>query len=145
MMSPFLSSSFFFINLILADEPISPSIFDTMNLLSHLVVMLSLKCTKSNVHWCDSRDGGIGYIGKYNPFVVVLFISLEDETYVQMYWLIKIREFQRGNQKWTIQRNWQHREHKDEEKQQNMCWIPLFTNKHNKICVRYHYVQTNTT
>ena len=62
-----------------------------------------------------------------------------------MYWLIKIREYQRGNQKWTIQRNWQHREHKDEEKQQNMCWIPLCTNKHDKICVRYHYVQTNTT
>ena len=49
---------------------------------------------------------------------------------------INIREYQRDNQKWTIQRNWQHRVHKTK------------TNKvktqHNTICVGHHYAQTNT-
>jgi len=41
------------------------------------------------------------------------------------------------NFKWTIRRNWQHREYKtqDEDKQNkkknNMCWTPLFKNKQN--------------
>ena len=50
--------------------------------------------------------------------------------------LLKINdsEHRRGNQKLTIQRNWQHRVHIDEE--QNI--------KHNKICVGHHYAQTNT-
>jgi hypothetical protein len=36
-----------------------------------------------------------------------------------------------GNQEWTILRNWQ----QDEDKQNE---------KHNTICVGYHYAQTNT-
>ena len=51
---------------------------------------------------------------------------------------INVREYRRGNQKWTIQRNWQHRVHKiqDEDKQNktklqhNMNWTPLHENKH---------------
>ena len=35
-----------------------------------------------------------------------------------------------GNQKWTIQRNWQHRAHN--------------TKKNNTIYVGHHYMQTNT-
>jgi len=37
-----------------------------------------------------------------------------------------------GNQKWTIQRNWQHRKHKMKKTkaQHNMCWTPLCPNKH---------------
>jgi len=38
-----------------------------------------------------------------------------------------------GNQKWTIQRNWQHRRRKRKKKQ----------NKHNTICVGHHYTLTN--
>ena len=30
---------------------------------------------------------------------------------------INVREYRRGNQTWTIQRNWQHRAHKDEDTQ----------------------------
>jgi len=46
-----------------------------------------------------------------------------------------LREFWRGNQKWTIQRNWQHsRVQKTKKKkaktQHNMCWMPLYANKH---------------
>jgi hypothetical protein len=51
-------------------------------------------------------------------------------------------------QKWTIQRNWQHRVHKtkknkDKEKQSNniICWTPLYVNKqHNNICWTPLYV-----
>jgi len=36
-----------------------------------------------------------------------------------------------GNQKWTIQRNWQHRAHKMKKNktktQRNMCWTLLYT------------------
>ena len=28
--------------------------------------------------------------------------------------------------------------------QHNMCWTPLYPNKHNTICVGRHYTQTNT-
>jgi len=44
----------------------------------------------------------------------------------------------KGNQKSTIQRNWHHRIHKQQDEetkaktQHNMCWTPLCTNKHKK-------------
>jgi hypothetical protein len=43
----------------------------------------------------------------------------------------------KGNQEWTIQRNWQHWVHKtqDEDKQDK---------KHKTICVGQYYIQTNT-
>jgi len=43
---------------------------------------------------------------------------------------INVREYWKGNQKWTIQRNWQHRAHK--------------TKKNKAICVGHHYTSTNT-
>jgi hypothetical protein len=46
---------------------------------------------------------------------------------------INVREYRRGNQKWTIQRNWQHGT-QDEEKKP----------KHNTICARLHHTQANT-
>jgi len=51
-------------------------------------------------------------------------------------YIINVKENRRGNQEWTIQRNWQHWVYKtqDEDKQNkdtkhNMCWTPL--------CVKY--------
>jgi hypothetical protein len=44
---------------------------------------------------------------------------------------VNIREYRTGNQKSTIQRNWQHKTKKNKE-------------KHNTICVRHHYTQKNT-
>ena len=39
-----------------------------------------------------------------------------------------------GNQQWTIQRNWKHRVQKTKtnktKTQHNMCWGPLYANKH---------------
>ena len=35
---------------------------------------------------------------------------------------INFREYRRGNQKWTIQRNWQHWVHKTKNTQHNMYW-----------------------
>jgi len=51
-----------------------------------------------------------------------------------LYGEINVREYRRGNQILTIQRNWQHRVHK------------MKKNKtiHNTICVGHHYKQTNT-
>jgi len=43
------------------------------------------------------------------------------------------REYRRGNQKWTIQINWQHRVHKTKKTNQ----------KRNPIFVGHHYTQTN--
>jgi len=50
---------------------------------------------------------------------------------------INVGENRRGNQEWTIQRNWQYWVHTslagDKQNQ-----------KHNTICVRHHFSQTNT-
>ena len=47
---------------------------------------------------------------------------------------INVRDYRKGNQKWAIQRNWQHRVHNMEKNktntQHNMCWTPLYANKH---------------
>jgi len=47
---------------------------------------------------------------------------------------INVREYRRGNQEWTIQRHWQHRVHKREEKQTKnttrYALSPLYANKH---------------
>jgi len=48
--------------------------------------------------------------------------------------MINVREYRRGNQKRTIQRNWQHRVHKTKKKQAKsehyMCWTQLCASKH---------------
>jgi len=47
---------------------------------------------------------------------------------------ISDREYRRGNQTWTTQRNWQHRVHKAKKNktktQHNMRWTPLSAKKH---------------
>ena len=45
-----------------------------------------------------------------------------------------MKEYRRGNQKWTFHRKWQHRVHREEEKQ----------NKDNTICLGHHYMQKKT-
>ena len=50
---------------------------------------------------------------------------------------INVREYRMGNQKWTIQRNLQHRVHKTKENKTKT--------QRNTICVGHHYAQTNTT
>jgi hypothetical protein len=55
--------------------------------------------------------------------------------YLLEYKKINVREHRRGNQKWGIQRNWQHRVHKTKTNK---------TKKHNTICGGHHYAQANT-
>ena len=47
---------------------------------------------------------------------------------------INVRKYSKGQSKWTIQRNWQHSVHKTKinktKTQHNMCWTPLYANKH---------------
>jgi len=49
---------------------------------------------------------------------------------------INVREYRKGNQKWTIQKNWQHRVHKTKDNkkrtQHNMYWTPLYSKKKHK-------------
>ena len=51
--------------------------------------------------------------------------------------LNKCQKNRRGNQEWTIQRNWKHWVHKTEDDgkqskktQHNMCWTTLYANKY---------------
>ena len=54
---------------------------------------------------------------------------------------INVREQRRANQKWTIHKNCQHRVHKTKTNktrtQHNMCWTPLYTNKHKLRKIRH--------
>jgi len=52
---------------------------------------------------------------------------------------MNVREYRKCNQECTTQRNWLHwvhtkktrrRQKKKQKTQHNMCWTPLFTNKH---------------
>ena len=53
---------------------------------------------------------------------------------------INVREYPRGNNKWTIQRNWQNRAHKA----YCVLFVLCFKHKQYTICVGHHYAQTNT-
>ena len=63
--------------------------------------------------------------------VVYLLDNLNCSTWTV---LENVREYRSTNQKWTIQRNCQHRVHKTTKNntntQHNMCWTPLGENKH---------------
>ena len=50
-----------------------------------------------------------------------------------LFLIMYVKEYRRGNQKLTIQRNGQHRVHRKTKQ------------KHNTICLGHHYVQTNTS
>jgi hypothetical protein len=58
-------------------------------------------------------------------FTSILYLNVMCWTH---YWLfyINVREYLRGNHKWTIQINWQHRVHKTKtnrtKTQHNRCW-----------------------
>ena len=65
------------------------------------------------------------------PNFIIIF-SIVDELLFK----INVREYRRGKQKRTIERNWQHWVHKTKKNkiktQHNMCWTPLYTNNINK-------------
>jgi len=48
-----------------------------------------------------------------------------------------LRKKRRGNQEWTIQRNWQNWVHKTEDEEEQNKY-------HNTICIGHHYTQANT-
>ena len=54
--------------------------------------------------------------------------ELDDDSIYQFWYVINARKYRRGNQQWTVQRNWKHRV----QTQLNMCRTPraLFANKH---------------
>jgi hypothetical protein len=50
--------------------------------------------------------------------------------------IIDVSEYSRGNKKWKIQRNWQHRAHKTKKNKTKP--------QHKTICVGHDYAQANT-
>jgi len=53
---------------------------------------------------------------------------------------INVRKNRKGNQEWTIKRNWQHLVHQtkgegkqNKKTQYDKCWTPLYTNKQAQI------------
>ena len=63
--------------------------------------------------------------------IVIKVFLLKVEINLQ----INVREYRKGNQKWTNQRKWQHWVHKmknntTQTEQYNICWTPLCASKH---------------
>ena len=56
--------------------------------------------------------------------------------FISNHWRDRRQIIPKGNQKWRIQRNWQHWVHKTKTKKK--------TPKHNTTCVGHPYTQTNT-
>jgi hypothetical protein len=56
---------------------------------------------------------------------------------------INVREYRRGNQQLTIQRNWQHRVHKT-KKNKTVTQYNTMCGGHHLMCVGHHYTQTET-
>jgi hypothetical protein len=65
-----------------------------------------------------------------NFFYCFIFNSMKNYYFYFNYSLINVREYRRGNQKRTIQRNWQLRRRTPPT--------------HTHTCVGYHHTQTNT-
>jgi hypothetical protein len=65
-------------------------------------------------------------IVKFKLWEILFYLA---SWYIIHWRYINIREYRRCNQKWTIQRKWQDREHKTStnktKTQNNMCWTPL--------------------
>ena len=74
------------------------------------------------------------YFFKIDSFVISNLLKRKKSVTCTYLYAINVREYRRGNQKWTIQRNWQHRAHKTKinkaKTQQNICWTPPCVNKH---------------
>ena len=70
-----------------------------------------------------------------------MIYNKQDDIYLTFNVLKSINdgEYWRGNIKWTIQKNWQHRSHKTKRKNKNK-------NKKNPntMCVGHHYLHANT-
>ena len=109
--------------------------------------------TTTNRHWFILGSLYSIYYIIYYRFSNIQFIK-PDTILSDHIFLINVREYLRGNQTWTIQRNWQHRVHQRKtaktktiqrnwqhrvhqrktaktKTQHNMYWTPLITNTNN--------------
>ena len=101
---------------------------------AHLTpVLTDVNCTGNelDIAQCSSPLGHhgcrTGDIGLMCSMLLILLVSCMDGG-------INVREYRRGNLKWTIKRNWQHRALKmtknTTKTQHNICWTPSQANKH---------------
>jgi predicted HAD superfamily hydrolase len=67
------------------------------------------------------------YFFKIDSLVISNLLKRKKSVTCTYLYAINVREYGRGNQKWTIQRNWQHRAHKTKinkaKTQQNIWWL----------------------
>ena len=77
------------------------------------------------------------YFDIQNLRLVILYIRYFIGIWISLYKDVIVGEFRRRNQKWTIQRNWQHRVHKTKRNktktQHNRCWTPLYSKHTNNV------------
>ena len=74
------------------------------------------------------------FVRLFGNFVITLISKfLRSDCKIQSF-TINVSEYRRDNQKWIIQRNWQHRTHKTKKN----------TAKTQTICVGPYYIQANT-
>ena len=88
--------------------------------------------TNFNIHMYLYLDIDIKYGKTTDQKVVRMSMTLSSYEYNNVE--TNVRQYRKGNRKWTIQRNWQHRVHKTKKNktktQHTMCWAPLYANKH---------------
>jgi hypothetical protein len=73
------------------------------------------------------------FVRLFGNFVITLISKfLRSDCKIQSF-TINVSEYRRDNQKWIIQRNWQHRTHRRRTTKQ----------KHTTICVGYHNTQNH--
>ena len=120
-------------------------LFGIFKFLSNMIINLNMFITILNIyktkHVLSSPNSFLDWSSRYDTQLYLAFIygttSIDEMPVIEMsilYMLVNVRKYRRGNQKWTIQRNWQHRVHhtkKNKTKtQHNMRWTPLCANKH---------------
>jgi len=69
------------------------------------------------------------YLRNLNAMKETVNLTLKTQLFAK----INVREFRRGNQKWTIQRSWLHRVYKTKKNKNTThytCLTPLCANKH---------------
>jgi hypothetical protein len=113
--------------------------------LSNMIINLNMFITILNIYKTkqvlSSPNSFLDWSSRYDTQLYLAFIygttSIDEMPVIEMsilYMLVNVRKYRRGNQKWTIQRNWQHRVHNTKKSktktQRTMRWTPLCANKH---------------
>ena len=98
-------------------------------ILSNTTTMRSRNERRDGSTGSTKFDSSVGLSsGTFTSTQMFYLIDQDRVNWLIMY--INVREYRRGNQKWKIQRNWQHSVHKTGKKHKKttaqLCWTPLY-------------------